>query len=1386
MAVMEEESPSSSSAWPRKSRPDAASSNHSYYLAKTILRSSVVLQVVRGHIRSPCSVDVVFGKETSIELVIFDEDGNVQSVSEQPVFGTIKDLAVLPWNESFCARSPKILGKDLLVVISDSGKLSFLTFCSEMHRFSPLSHIQLSPPGNMRAEVGRMLAVDSNGCFVAASAFHDKVALLPVSTSSCSDIVDKKIVWPPENASIGRGDTGVFGTIWSMCFISKDLHQQNMERNPLLAMVVNRRRSFRNELLLVEWDLRNEAAHVMFQYSDAGPLAHHIVEVPNCFGFAFLFRAGDALLMDFRDCQKPCVVCKSNLDFTSNAVEGQNFAEATDIVDIPDIIDEEGIHSVAASALLELSDLSKSVSMDIDVDTCTKPGSNYVCSWSWEPTNDNNWRMIFSADSGDLFMLEIFFDADGVKVNMSESIYKGLPFQALLWVEGGFLAAIVEMGDGMVLKLGRGCLYYKSPIQNISPILDMVVVDYSDEKRDQMFACCGMANEGSLRIIRSGISMDKLLRTGPNYQGIAGTWALKLKVTDSFHSFLVISFVEETRVLSVGLSFYDVTDSVGFLTDVCTLACGLVTDGLLAQIHKNAVRLCLPVKPAGRETIPLGAPICSSWSPGNMKISLGAVGSNLIVVATSSPFCLFFLGIRSSAACCYEIFQMHQVRLQNELSCISIPRSSFEKGATRVNFSSSIPSAAASVGSAIDNLVIIGTHKPSVEILLFAPDTGLQVLAIGPIFLTNAVGTVIGGCIPQDVRLVIVDRPYILAGLRNGMLLRFEWPPMSAVSLPEASSSLVNSAALGNIASSGCKSSVTWMFDSFEKTKQCFPVHLHIIAARRIGITPAFLIPLSDALDADIIALSDRPWLLHTARHSLSYTSISFEPSTHVTPVCSVECPKGILFVADNSLHLAEMEPSKRLNVQKFSLGGTPRKILYHSDRRLLFVLRTDLRNDSYSSDVCCVDPISGSVLSTFKFEPGETGKCMDLVKVGQDFVLVVGTSLSAGPGIMPSGEAESTKGRLVVLCLEHVQNSDAASMSFSSRTGSFSQRSSPLRENDGIPADQVSGDSLCSSPSQQSGDGLKLDECEAWHLRLAYSSVWPGMVLAVCPYLDHYFLASAGNTFYVCSFPDDNAQRVKRWAAGRTRFMIMTLTTHDTRIAVGDCRDGILFYSYLEDARKLEQLYCDPVQRLVADCILMDVDTAVVSDRKGSIAVLSCLNHLEDNASPESNLTLNTSYYMGETAMCIRKGSFSYKLPADDMLRGYLEPIAIHDLPHNSIMVSSLLGSVITFLPLSWGEYEILESVQARVAVHPLTAPILGNNHEEYRSRESSGRSRKMLDGDMLAQFLDLTSLQQEAVLALPLSSTNKIMLSTQQPPPPITANQVVRLLERVHYALN
>lgn len=1394
MAVSEEVcSTAKSRSSPSSSSAPAPPPRNIHYLAKCVLKGSVVLQVAHGHLRSPTSNDVVFGKETSIELVIIGEDGIVQSVCEQAVFGTIKDLAVVPWNKKFNAQNSQLMGKDLLVVISDSGKLSFLAFCNEMHRFFPVAQVHLSNPGNSRHQLGRMLAVDSSGCLIAVSAYEDRLGLFSLSMSSGSDIIDKKICYPSESevdtsASRIAQKNRISGTIWSMCFISTDPRQPSKEHNPILAIILNRRGALLNELLLVGWNIREHAISVLSCFFEAGPLAHSVVEVPRSYGFAFVFRIGDALLMDLRDPHNPSCVYRTSLNFLPPALEEQNFVdESCRVHDV----DDEGLFNVAACALLELRDYDP-MCIDSDSGNAKEP-SKHVCSWSWEPETDKIPKMVFCVDTGEFFMIEIAFGSDGLKVHLSECLYKGPPCKAILWVEGRFLSAFVEMGDGMVLKEENGRLVYTSPIQNIAPILDMSVVDYHDEKRDQMFACCGVAPEGSLRIIRSGISLEKLLRTAPIYQGITGTWTVRMKVSDPYHSFLVLSFVEETRVLRVGLNFTDVTDSVGFRPDVCTLACGLVADGLLVQIHQNAVRLCIPTMVAHSGGIPLSYPVCTSWFPEHVSISLGAVAHNMIIVSTSNPCFLFILGVRSLSVSHYEIYEMQHMRLQSELSCISIPQKHPErrKSSSPISLVSNSSVPALPAGVIIGYTFVIGTHRPSVEVLSFVPKEGLRVLASGSIVLTNTMGTAISGCIPQDVRLVLADQFYVLAGLRNGMLLRFEWPPdsnipSSVVPIHSPISATFRSTEniRSGIAATSSFGSEMSAFNLSEESKDELPINLQLIATRRIGITPVFLVPLSDLLDADMIALSDRPWLLQTARHSLAYTSISFQPSTHATPVCSVECPKGILFVAENSLNLVEMVHNKRLNVPKFHLGGTPKKVLYHSESRLLIVMRTELNNDTCSSDICCVDPLSGSVLSSFKLELGETGKSMELVRVGHEQVLVVGTSLSSGPAIMPSGEAESTKGRLIVLCIEHMQNSDCGSMTFCSKAGSSSQRTSPFREIVGYATEQLSSSSLCSSPDDASCDGIKLEETETWQLRLAYSTTWPGMVLAICPYLDRYFLASAGNAFYVCGFPNDNPQRVRRFAVGRTRFMIMLLTAHFTRIAVGDCRDGILFYSYHEDARKLEQIYCDPSQRLVADCVLMDVDTAVVSDRKGSIAVLSCSDRLEDNASPECNLTLNCAYHMGEIAVSIRKGSFIYKLPADDALGDCL---ASFESSQTTIIASTLLGSIVIFIPISSEEYELLEAVQARLAIHPLTAPLLGNDHSEFRSRENPVGVPKILDGDMLSQFLELTSTQQEAVLSFTLGSFDTIKASSKLPPSsPIPVNQVVQLLERVHYALN
>ncbi|KAK8935901.1 hypothetical protein KSP39_PZI013130 [Platanthera zijinensis] len=264
-----------------------------------------------------------------------------------------------------------------------------------------------------------------------------------------------------------------------------------------------------------------------------------------------------------------------------------------------------------------------------------------------------------------------------------------------------------------------------------------------------------------------------------------------------------------------------------------------VSDGLLVQIHRAGVKFCLPTTAAHVKGFPFSLPFCTSRCPDN-SISSGAVGHNAIIVATSTPCFLFVLGVRSSAAYQHELYEIQRLRLQHEVSCIFMPEQeiNFKELLLDGDIAKKDIQETPCNGDAL-HLTVIGTHVPSVEALSLLHSQGFRFLAMGEITLDNALVTPLSSCIPEDVRLILVDRFYVLAGLTNGMLLQV-------------------------------------------------------------------FVPLRDSLDADVVVLSERPWLLHVSRHSIAYTSSSFQPATHTTCVSSFNCPNGILFVADK-LHLVSL-----------------------------------------------------------------------------------------------------------------------------------------------------------------------------------------------------------------------------------------------------------------------------------------------------------------------------------------------------------------------------------------------------------------------------------------------------------------------------------------------
>ncbi|KAG0621581.1 hypothetical protein M758_3G031700 [Ceratodon purpureus] len=1364
------------------------------YLAKCVQRSSVVLHAVYGHIRCPSTFDVVLGKETSLELVVVTEDGIVQSVCEQPVFGTVKDLRVLPWNESRRSPSPQTYEKDLLVLLSDSGKLSFLTFNIELHRFLAVAHVHIADYGNLRRELGRLLAVEPRGCAVAVAAFEDRIAIFPTSIAAGNNVVDKRMIHPKELLSstglteasgVEEKFTG-WGTIWSMTFVGMpDDHSTSTAKSEsllLLAALVHRKGAASNEIFILMCDTKERIIQVKARYDPStirpslSPLGISILDVPAAPGFLLLSRSGELLLLDLRRPSSPSLA---------------------DICSFQKSLDEEegSLNTVAASALLQLtrgqdgtckkglalnSTGELTEAMDLNFDSLSLPT---ITAWSWEPYAEGQSRLALAMDTGEILLARLSFkNSDGVpQIEIQHRQYKCSPCNLVLWTKGDLLAVFVEMGDGQVLQCSEsGKVTCKSVIQNLAPILDFALADYHNEKQDQMFACSGAGSEGSLRVIRNGISVEKLHTTSPMYQGVTGTYTMRMCRRDPYHAFFVMSFVQETRVLSVGLNFVDITEAVGFQSCASTLACGTIEDYHVVQVCSKRVTVCVPTKAAHPAGIDSVLPLCSSWKPPQgLVVSLGAVASKTIILALSKPGLIVMLGSQQGANGALELCILQQCELKAELSCISIPDeedwTSSPLPPSIVGLVEGTPKSRNPSGIEVGKICVVGTHEPSVEVLSIVPGERLAPLAVGHISLVSCVGTTLSGCVPESVRLAQFDGLYILAGLRNGMLLRYEWPASPSAMAP-GSKRLVPT-----LGSESVGITQPGLIGDKLMGEGSRPVSLHLVAVRRIGVSPVSLVSLQASLSANIVALSDRPWLLQTARHSqrIAYTSISFPPSTHATPVNSIDCPNGILFVADCSLHLVEMEHLKRLNVQKLPLGRTPRRILYHSESKTLVVMRTDPGPDgNLVSDLCCVDPLSGASHSCYTLEAGEVARSIHIWKYRQEQLLLVGTSLSSGGLIMSSGEAESSKGRLLVFQLE-------PKFARTHSQAIMSSTNTPTSSNHLIGSS--SADPMVLSDSSISTDESDLADGEVWELRLKTHVVLPGAVLSVSSYLGQYVLASAGNCLFCLGFSSDSPQRLRRFAMVKTRFMITSLTVHLSRIAVSDCRDGVLFYSYQEATQQLEQLYCDPIQQPVADCALMDMDTAVVTDRRGNFCTLSSASTPEESVSPERNLSLSCWYHVGETLMRIHKASFAYESPTEESLKNCGSNDAVTHSTHSSVVASSLLGSVFIFIKVTREEYDLLKAVQSRLAFYPLTSPLLGNNHDDYRSQGCPAGVCKVLDGDMLCQFLELTSTQQENVLTEPqgvvsLSVPNQGSSFLERSLP---VDRVLRLLERVHNSL-
>ena len=166
--------------------------------------------------------------------------------------------------------------------------------------------------------------------------------------------------------------------------------------------------------------------------------------------------------------------------------------------------------------------------------------------------------------------------------------------ECMTYLDNGYVYIGSRLGDSQLVRLNvepdenGSYVTIVDTFTNLGPIMDMVVVDLERQGQGQLVTCSGAYKEGSLRIIRNGIGIHELASI--DLPSIKGMWPLKIGPKATQDNTLVLTFVEQTRVLTLLGEEVEETEIPGFLADQQTFFTGNVVFNQVIQVTPKSVR----------------------------------------------------------------------------------------------------------------------------------------------------------------------------------------------------------------------------------------------------------------------------------------------------------------------------------------------------------------------------------------------------------------------------------------------------------------------------------------------------------------------------------------------------------------------------------------------------------------------------------------------------------------------------------------------------------------------------------------------------------------------------------------------------------------------------
>ncbi|KAI5671045.1 hypothetical protein M9H77_11409 [Catharanthus roseus] len=271
-------------------------------------------------------------------------------------------------------------------------------------------------------------------------------------------------------------------------------------------------------------------------------------------------------------------------------------------------------------------------------------------------------RYLLGDHSGLLHLLVITHEKEKVTGLKIELLGETSIASTISYLDNAFVYIGSSYGDSQLIKLNLQPDAKGSYVEvleryvNLGPIVDFCVVDLERQGQGQVVTCSGAYKDGSLRIVRNGIGINE--QASVELQGIKGMWSLRSATDDPYDTFLVVSFISETRILAMNLEDeLEETEIEGFCSQVQTLFCHDAVYNQLVQVTSNSVRL---VSSTSRE-------LRNEWlAPAGFSVNVATANATQVLLATGGGH-LVYLEIGDGV-----LTEIKHAQLEYDISCLDI------------------------------------------------------------------------------------------------------------------------------------------------------------------------------------------------------------------------------------------------------------------------------------------------------------------------------------------------------------------------------------------------------------------------------------------------------------------------------------------------------------------------------------------------------------------------------------------------------------------------------------------------------------------------------------------------------------------------------------------